>query len=65
MKQLEKYSFGVGDRFAHQAKAQLQAMIAAADQDIEIVPVWNKSHREHTTIKTEPASVRQAADESV
>ena len=28
--QLGKYSVGTGDRFAHQAKAQLQACIQAA-----------------------------------
>ncbi len=62
---LEKYSFGVGDRFAHQGKAQLQAMIDAGKQGISITPVWNKSHREHTIIKTQPASVRAEADEAV
>ena len=45
---LEKYSLGVGDRFAHQAKAQLQACILAAEQGADVIPVWNKSNREHT-----------------
>ena len=31
MVKIEKYSVGVGDRFAHQARAQLQACIHAAD----------------------------------
>ncbi|MFQ5795126.1 MAG: tagaturonate epimerase family protein [Candidatus Bipolaricaulia bacterium] len=62
---LEKYSFGVGDRFAHQGKAQLQAIIQATKQGVEIVPVWNKSHREHTIIHTEPTSVRSEADSAV
>jgi tagaturonate epimerase len=62
---LEKYSFGVGDRFAHQAKAQLNAMIEAEKVGIDVVPVWNKSCREHTTIKSEPAQVRKQADEAV
>lgn len=62
---LEKYSFGVGDRFGHQGKAQLGAMIDAEKAGISITPVWNKSHREHTTIKTEPASVRTEADAAV
>ena len=65
MLKLGKYSFGVGDRFAHQAKAQLQACMLAAEQGVEIVPVWNKSNREHTTIGSEPASVRAAADAAV
>lgn len=59
---LEKYSFGVGDRFGQQGRAQLGALMKAADDGVEIVPVWNKSHREHTTIGTEPASVRAEAD---
>jgi hypothetical protein len=58
---LAKYSFGVGDRFAHQGKAQLNAMIKAQQLGIDIVPVWNKSHREHCIIHTEPASVRHEA----
>ena len=63
--QLEKYSMGIGDRFAHQGKAQLQAMVQAKDAGIDIAPVWNKSHREHTIIHTEPASVRAEADAAV
>src|SRR6185503_5060958 len=62
---LAKYSFGIGDRFAHQAKAQLRACRLAAEQGVEIVPVWNKSNREHITIGSEPASVRIAADAAV
>ncbi|HEY5313046.1 MAG TPA: tagaturonate epimerase family protein, partial [Pirellulales bacterium] len=62
---LEKYSFGMGDRFAHQAEAQLQACILAAAQGAEVAPVWNKSHREHTTVGSRPDSVRQAADAAV
>ena len=55
---LPKYSFGVGDRFAHQAAAQLRACMMAAEQGVEVVPVWNKSNREHAIIGSEPASVR-------
>ncbi len=62
---IEKYSFGVGDRFAHQAKAQLAGCVQALDNGVEVVPVWNKSHREHTTIGSEPGSVRAAADAAV
>ena len=62
---LEKYSFGVGDRFGHQGKAQLQAMINAKKQGIEITPVWNKSNREHSIIHTAPADVRKEADAAV
>ena len=62
---LEKYSIGIGDRFAHQGKAQLQALVKAKKQGIDITPVWNKSHREHTIVKTSPADVRAEADEAV
>src|SRR6266508_569742 len=62
---LGKYSVGVGDRFAHQAKAQLRACIRAAEHGVDIIPVWNKSHREHVTIGSEPGRVRAAADAAV
>lgn len=62
---LEKYSFGIGDRFGHQGKAQLQAIINSKKAGVNITPVWNKSHREHTIIGTSPASVRKEADEAV
>lgn len=62
---LEKYSFGIGDRFSYQGKAQLQAMINAKEQALQITPVWNKSHREHTLIGTESADVRAEADAAV
>ncbi len=62
---LPKYSFGVGDRFAHQAKPQLRACMLAAGNGIEIVPVWNKSHREHMIVGSQPAAVRVAAEAAV
>ena len=49
---IEKYSFGMGDRFVHQGKAQLQAIVMANEAGIEIAPVWNKSHREHVIVGT-------------
>jgi hypothetical protein len=62
---LPKFSLGVGDRFAHQAKAQLAACILAADQGVEVIPVWNKSNREHLIIGSEPSQTRTAADAAV
>ncbi|MFP5204547.1 MAG: tagaturonate epimerase family protein [Acidobacteriota bacterium] len=62
---LSQYSLGTGDRFAHQARAQLQACAEALESGVEIVPVWNKSNREHAIIGSEPASVRLAADAAV
>ena len=63
--EIGKFSFGMGDRFAHQAKAQLQACILAAGQGVDIVPVWNKSNREHTIIGSRPSSVRAIAEKAV
>lgn len=62
---LGKYSFGIGDRFSHQGKAQLEALIKAKEFGCEIVPVWNKSHREHSIITTCPGDVRKEADAAV
>jgi tagaturonate epimerase len=62
---LQKYSFGIGDRFGSQGKAQLAAMIKAKEIGIDITPVWNKSHREHSIIGTSPADVRKEADTTV
>ncbi len=62
---LEKFTIGVGDRFAHQAKAQLQACVQVSKDGADVVPVWNKSNREHTFIGSEPASVLAAAQAAV
>ncbi len=62
---LGKYSFGIGDRFGHQGKAQLAAMIKAREAGVDVTPVWNKSFREHSIIGTKPGDVRVEADEAV
>jgi hypothetical protein len=62
---LGKYSFGIGDRFAHQAQAQLRACMLAVENGAPVVPVWNKSYREHKTVGSAPASTRSAADAAV
>jgi hypothetical protein len=62
---LEKYSFGMGDRFLHQGVAQLQAIVNARDAGVDITPVWNKSNREHEIVGTEPTSLRKEADDAV
>ncbi len=62
---LGKYSFGIGDRFGHQGRAQLAALVQAKEAGIDVTPVWNKSNREHSIIGTEPADVRREADEAV
>lgn len=65
MKTCPKFTFGVGDRFAHGAHAQLQAFIAAKNFGVNITPVWNKSNREHDIIGSEPQQTRDAADRAV
>lgn len=65
MKTCPKFTFGVGDRFAHGAHAQLQAFIAAKELGVDICPTWNKSNREHEIIGSEPQSTRDAADQAV
>ena len=63
---ISKYSFGIGDRFAHEGVNQLKALIAAEKKfGVHFTPVWNKSNREHTIIGTEPMSTRREADEAV
>jgi len=64
--ELGKYSFGTGDRFSHEGKAQLAALIEAKDKyGIDFVPVWNKSNREHQIIGTDPMDTRREADEAI
>ena len=61
-----KYSFGIGDRFAHEGVNQLKALIKAEEEfGVHFVPVWNKSNREHQIVGTQPAETRQEADAAV
>ncbi len=62
---LEKFSIGVGDRFGRQAKAQLRACQLARAAGADVVPVWNKSNREHMFIGSEPDAVLAAARSAV
>jgi len=62
---LPKYSLGIGDRFAHQGPAQLDAVIRARQQGLALAPVWNKSHREHAIVGSTPGDVRAEADRAV
>lgn len=65
MLSIERFSFGVGDRFAHQASAQLRAFQQMERTGCLVVPVWNKSNREHSFIGSEPQSVQSAAKAAV
>lgn len=60
-----KYSLGIGDRFGHQGEAQLRSIVRAAAAGVEIVPVWNKSNREHSYIHSIPDDTRIEADAAV
>jgi tagaturonate epimerase len=62
---IQKYTFGTGDRFAHQGKAQLRAILKAREAGMDVYPVWNKSNREHVIIKSKPDDVRAEADAAV
>lgn len=62
---LERYTFGVGDRFAQQASAQLKAFEMLKERGITVIPVWNKSNREHSFVGSEPQSVYDAAAAAV
>src|SRR5262245_5384350 len=64
-KTLPKYSIGMGDRFAHQARAQLEACRKSNDEGASITPVWNKSNREHVIVGSSPADTRAAADDAI
>jgi tagaturonate epimerase len=61
----ERFSIGIGDRFGFEGEAQLRALQAAEKLGVTVVPVWNKSNREHTIIGTGPADVRKEADRAV
>ncbi|MEI6073796.1 MAG: tagaturonate epimerase family protein [Verrucomicrobiae bacterium] len=62
---LEKFTLGVGDRFGREGIAQLAALQKAAAAGVEIIPVWNKSNREHTLIGSTPADTRNAVEAAV
>ena len=62
---LGKLSLGVGDRFGKQAGAQLRACMMASERGVAVIPVWNKSNREHVIVGSQPAAVREAADAAV
>jgi hypothetical protein len=63
--EIEKYSLGIGDRFGFEGAAQLRALQKAEALGVQIVPVWNKSNREHSIIGTSPDDTRREADEAV
>jgi hypothetical protein len=63
--QIEKFSLGIGDRFGREGLAQLRALQQAEKAGVVVVPVWNKSFREHSLIGTTPDDVRAEADAAV
>lgn len=62
---IQKYTMGMGDRFAHQGNAQLQAVLNAKEAGLDVFPTWNKSFREHKTVGSTPDSLRAEADAAV
>lgn len=63
--QIEKYSFGTGDRFGREGKAQLEAIMEMNKLGVPVVPVWNKSNREHSIIGSVPQDVKDEALKAV
>jgi hypothetical protein len=59
---IEKHTIGMGDRFAHQGKAQLLAVQKAWELGLAVHPVWNKSNREHLLVGSRPDELRAEAD---
>ncbi|MGE4287577.1 MAG: tagaturonate epimerase family protein [Salinivirgaceae bacterium] len=62
---IEKYSFGTGDRFGKEGRAQLAAIQEINKVGFNVVPVWNKSNREHSIVHTTPDDVATEAAEAV
>lgn len=62
---IEKYSFGTGDRFAKEGRAQLKAIQEISKLGFDVVPVWNKSYREHSIVKTTQELVAAEALDAV
>ncbi len=62
---IEKYSFGMGDRFGKEGQAQLSAIQEINKLGFNVVPVWNKSYREHTIVHTDHSSVAKEAADAV
>jgi tagaturonate epimerase len=62
---IDKYSFGIGDRFTKEGEAQLEAILEINQKGVTVAPVWNKSYREHSIVKTNHSSVAKEAAEAV
>ncbi len=62
---IEKITFGTGDRFSKEGDAQLRAIREINELGVKVIPVWNKSYREHKIVKTTQKSVMQEAKNAV
>lgn len=62
---VDKFTFGSGDRFARQGEAQLAAVLAARGEGMDLFPVWNKSHREHSIVGSAPDDLAAEARAAV
>jgi tagaturonate epimerase len=62
---IEKFSFGTGDRFGKEGSAQLQAIQEINRLGVPVVPVWNKSNREHLIIGSLPSHLEKEATAAV
>ena len=63
--ELEKFSIGIGDRFGKECIAQLEAVNQAKKLGVNLVPVWNKSFREHSIIGSNPVHTKRIVDSAI
>ncbi len=63
--ELEKFSVGIGDRFGKECLAQLNAVNQAKQFGVDLVPVWNKSFREHSIIGSNPAETSRIVQSAI
>ena len=62
---IEKFTLGIGDRFGREGVAQLAALQKTAQAGVEVIPVWNKSNREHNLIGSTPADTKNSAEAAI
>ncbi len=62
---IARFSFGMGDRFGREGKVQLRAIQEINRLGFPVIPVWNKSNREHELTGTTQEAVRREAEEAV
>ncbi len=62
---IENFSFGIGDRFGKEGRVQLRAIQEINRMGAPVVPVWNKSNREHLMVGSKQSHVAWEAEDAV